>query len=67
MNWDDFNRGVNASISINGQVKTDIECPMCGKKVYWDSRVVLTSLPPKYCYWCECGWSGNSYRKWGKE
>lgn len=65
MKWDEFDNA-NVSVATNGQVQTDIECPVCGKKILWDSRVVLTSLPPKYCYWCPCGWSGNSYRQWKK-
>ena len=66
MKWDEFDNA-NVSVAANGQVMTDIECPICGKKVLLDSRVILTSLPPKYWYWCSCGWSGASYRKWGKE
>ena len=66
MKWDEFN-GLNLQVMHDGQVRTDIECPKCGEKIFWDSRVVLTSLPPQYCYWCTCGWKGNSYRKWGKE
>ena len=66
MTWNDFNKDAETVI-YNGQVRTDIDCPICGKKVLWDSRVVLASFPPQYSYWCPCGWSGNSYKKWGKE
>lgn len=66
MTWNDFNKDDVTVMNI-GQVRTDIDCPICGKKVLWDSRVVLTSLPPQYQYWCTCGWSGTSYRKWRKE
>lgn len=65
MKWDEFN-GNDLQVMYDGQVRTDIDCPVCGKKVLWDSRIILTSLPPKYHYWCPCGWSGDSYRKWGK-
>ena len=61
MEWDEFT-GVMGN--YNGQVETDIECPQCGKKIYFDSRVVLTSYPPQYSYWCTCGWSDTSTRKW---
>ena len=67
MKWDEFDNNVGLAFAADGQVQTDIECPICGKNVLWDSRVVLTSLPPQYSYWCTCGWSGTSYRKWGKE
>lgn len=67
MKWDEFDNNVGLAFAADGQVQTDIECPICGKKVLWDSRIVLTSLPPQYSYWCTCGWSVTSYRKWGKE
>lgn len=66
MKWDEFDNGANVSLMASDQVRTDIECPVCGEKVFWDSRVVLTSLPPQYCYWCKCGWSGTSFAKWKK-
>ena len=38
---------------------TAIACPCCGKALYKDVRFVLTSLPPKYKYFCDaCGWYG---------
>jgi hypothetical protein len=45
------------------KVPTLIECPKCGKHIFLDNTVVLTSFPPQYCYWCECGWTGSSYSK----
>lgn len=66
MKWNEFN-SATINLETSGPVRTDIECPICGKKVLWDSRVTLTSLPPKYHYWCPCGWSGDSYIKWRKE
>ena len=66
MNWDEFNK-TDLQVMYDGQVKTDIDCPICGKKVLWDSRITLTSLPPKYHYWCTCGWCGDSYRRWRDE
>lgn len=66
MNWDEFNE-TDPQVRYVEQVKTDIDCPICGKKVLWDSRIELTSLPPQYQYWCPCGWSGTSYRKWREE
>lgn len=66
MKWDDFNKA-DLQATYVGQVKTDIDCPICGNKVLWDSRIIVTSLPPKFYYWCTCGWCETSYRKWGKE
>ena len=65
MKWDEFKQQAGTVI-IDGQILTDIECPKCGRRIIWDSRVELTSFPPKYYYWCECGWSGASFVKWKK-
>lgn len=63
MIWDDFlNKDVSSR--YNGQIKTDIECPKCGRKIYYDSTKVLTTYPVKYSYWCSCGWSGTAYERW---
>ena len=65
MKWDDF---VNNIISdeYNNKEITDIECPYCQKrKIYYCRDTVYTSMPPKYRYECECGWSGfgPAYRR----
>ena len=44
-----------------GQILTDIECPECGRNIYFNSSIILTSYPPKYQYWCSCGWTGSSH------
>ena len=63
MTWDEFlNNGV--SDKSFGQVQTDIECPKCGRKIYFDKTVVLTTYPAKYSYWCTCGWSDVTAVKW---
>lgn len=37
---------------------TAIACPCCGRALYKDTTVILTSLPPKYRYFCvACKWS----------
>lgn len=65
MKWDDF---LKADISVGNissdQIKTDIECPKCGAKVYFNSSIVLTTYPPQYSYWCDCGWHGTSFMRW---
>ena len=44
-----------------GQILTDIECPECGRNIYFNSSLILTSYPQKYQYWCSCGWVGSSH------
>ena len=64
MTWDEF---LNTPIpQSKGQIETDIECPKCGRNVYLDNTIILTSYPAKYCYWCSCGWSGSGPAKWSK-
>ena len=64
MKWDSFKNMRNPSFYNDGQVQTDIECPVCGRNIFWDSRIVLTTYPEQYSYYCKCGWAGNSFRKW---
>lgn len=68
MKWENFINQSSNDVNLNlyGQKLTDIECPECGKHVYLDTTVVLTSYPPQYKYWCSCGWVGNSYFYWGR-
>ena len=56
MTWEDFLDN-KVEEDFTGQVQTDIDCPKCGRKIYLDTRVVLTSYPAKYSYWCSCGWN----------
>lgn len=62
MTWNEF---LNQPISpcLTGQLQTDIDCPECGRKIYYDSTIILTSYPAKYSYWCSCGWQGYSHCK----
>lgn len=53
MTWEEF---LDKKVEGKYQVQTDIDCPKCGRKIYWDSTIVLTSFPAKYTYWCSCGW-----------
>lgn len=66
MKWNEFLNGATTSITADGQVLTDIECPKCGRKVYLDTTIILTSYPVKYKYWCRCGWSGCAHIKWSE-
>lgn len=63
MTWDEF-LDKDISTKYNGQIKTDIECPECGRKIYYNSTIMLTSYPAKYSYWCSCGWSGAAHERW---
>lgn len=65
MEWDDFKHMTNLSSYNDGQIQTNIKCPICGEKIFWNSRIVLTTYPEQYSYYCSyCGWAGNSYKKW---
>ena len=63
MTWDEFSN-IELNSQLTGQIKTDIECPQCGKHIYYDSSIILTSYPAKYRYWCTCGWSDSAPVKW---
>lgn len=65
MKWGEF-LDQNDTSYFPGQIQTDIECPECGRKIYYDSTIVLTSYPAKYSYWCPCGWQGTAAVKWSK-
>lgn len=66
MTWDEF-LNENVESALNGQEKTDILCPKCGRRIYLDKTVVLTSYPAKYIYWCSCGWRNSAPKMWRKE
>ena len=53
--------------NYNDQIQTDIECPECGRKIYLDNTIILTTYPCKYKYWCSCGWTGTAHIKWSKD
>lgn len=55
--WQEFY--IEEQLKPEGTEVTAIACPCCGKALYKDVSVVLTSLPPKYKYFCNsCGWFG---------
>lgn len=59
MTWDEFLKKEPEKIHPVYSI-TNIECPKCGKYLYVDNTIVLTSLPPKKNYFCDCGWSGTA-------
>ena len=62
MKWEDFKKErQRQGVAYYKYIKTDIECPKCGKTIYRLADVVLTSYPPQYGYYCKnCGWSGTA-------
>lgn len=67
MTWEEFINNIppNSEENFFAPVLTDITCPECKEKnIYFDPSMVLTSIPPQYVYWCDCGWSGYSFQKW---
>ena len=63
MTWDQM-LDIPIEEATTGQVLTDIECPECGRKIYLNTGIILTSYPAKYHYWCACGWSDCSHIRW---
>lgn len=58
MKWEDFTRSEDLT-TYPRYVKTEIECPSCGEKIYEDMHLVYLSNPPKHGFHCfKCGWSG---------
>lgn len=58
MKWEDFINNQHKERNLM-RPKTDIDCPVCGEKLYRDDTTVLTSYPPMHRYECDnCGWSG---------
>ena len=42
-----------------GAKLTAIACPCCGRALYEDVSVALSTYPPKYRYFCNaCNWFG---------
>ena len=66
MTWDQF-LNVKLNSESTGQVQTDIECPGCGRHIYLNKNIILTSYPCKYMYWCSCGWLRYAPIRWAKD
>lgn len=66
MTWDEL-LNMKFENGYDGQVLTDIDCPQCGRKIYLDARIILTTYPGKYSYWCSCGWVGSAHIRWSGE
>jgi len=66
MKWEEL---LNEDVDyvMTGQRLTNIDCPDCGRKIYLDTSIILTSYPAKYKYWCACGWKGYAPTRWDEE
>ena len=66
MKWEEFKNMTTPEPAFQNLVKTTIECPNCGKKLFYRNNVVLTTYPAQYQYECECGFVGYSFAKWNE-
>lgn len=67
MKWEEFKNITTPEPIFPNLVKTTIECPNCGKKLFYRNNVVLTSYPAQYQYECVCGFIGYSHAKWSDQ
>lgn len=58
MTWEDYIQRKIQSPALITRIKTDVECPRCGRKIWKRVDTVLLSNPPQYQYECDCGWVG---------
>lgn len=60
MKWEDYKEQKTnrfKEMPPGNWIKTNIECPVCGKPIYKNMSLVLACYPPKYQYRCvECDW-----------
>lgn len=61
MKWGDVEKQYPKMSTCTILQKTDIDCPICGKKISKRTDIVLTSYPLQYQYECECGWVGYAH------
>ena len=58
MKWDDYIKHELPMYNPVYRVSTDVECPICGRKIWKRMDIILTSYPCEYQYECDCGWVG---------
>lgn len=61
MKWEDVEKQYPKMSTCTNLQKTDIDCPICGKKILKRTDIVPTSYPAQYQYECECGWVGYAH------
>jgi len=64
MKWEDFKEMYPNTSAFTNLVRTDIECPKCGKPLFERTDIVLTSWPAQYQYECTCGFVGYAHADW---
>ena len=62
MKWTDYKKRQLPDSLFIKRIKTEIECPRCGKFVWKKLDVILTSFPPQYQYECDCGWVDYDFK-----
>ena len=67
MKWEDYKNRMPQEPIFLDKVRTNIECPRCGKELFFRNDIVLTTYPAKYQYECVCGFVGYSHAKWGEQ
>ena len=61
MKWEEYQKN-QLMDDKRDWVETCIECPDCGEKIYKNSTLVLTSMPPQFHYKCfNCNWTNVGY------
>lgn len=61
MKWEDLVNKMPPPEVFENRIKTNVECPKCGKLLWKRTDIVLTSYPPQYQYECDCGWWGSAH------
>lgn len=63
MKWNDYQENFRSILAQANQNKEQINviCPNCGKYIWRCNDIVYTSYPPKYKYFCDCGWEAIGY------
>lgn len=56
--WEEFVEAQGGCQYANAE-PTQIACPMCGKRIYKRTDIILSCYPPKRQYFCgTCDWVG---------
>ena len=66
MKWEQYKYMMPHEPVFLDKVRTNIECPRCGKNLFQRTDIVLTIYPAQYVYECECGFVGYSHAKWSE-
>lgn len=62
MKWEVFEKQMAVKpLHYEQRTQVDVECPVCGRKLWRRNDIVLTTYPPKYRYECDCGWWGSAF------